>query len=142
MKVRSFSVSTSFAAALMTIILLKIFDIFHFIKWNPIGYAEKLHFATESIGIVKWVLLFLFIWIVCLIFYYISLIFMKIPVSITSLAIGILLAILMEWVFLDKGSFVKTLKVVSIPFICIVTMLVRFIMESAIFQSQDQPLSK
>jgi hypothetical protein len=68
--------------------------------------------------------------------------FAKIPVSITSIALGLLIAIALEWIILDADSIEKTIKKLSIPFICIVIVAVRFIMESAIFHSQDTPLGK
>ncbi|MEI4771399.1 hypothetical protein WAX74_17370 [Psychrobacillus sp. FJAT-51614] len=142
MKEKGLSVSTSFVAALICTFFLKVLDFFNWIKWSPIGYADKLQIFESFRDRWKWGILFIVVWFICFVFYYISLIFIKIPVSITSLAIGIILAIIMEWIFLDKSTLVKTIKHLSIPFICIVVMLVRFMMESAIFQAQDNPLSK
>lgn len=142
MKVKGLSISTSFVAALVCIVLLKVFELFHFIKWSPIGYTEKLHLLDSVKDYWKWSILFLAVWCICFVFYYLSLIFIKIPVSISSLALGILLAIAMEWIFLDESSLMKTLKHLSIPFMSIVILLVRFMMESAIFHAEDHPLSK
>lgn len=142
MKEKGLSVSTSFVAALICTLLLKVIDLFHWIKWSPIGYADKLQMFESVRALGKWFILFIVVWFICFVFYYISLIFIKIPVSITSLALGIILAIIMEWIFLDKDTLAKTIKHLSIPFICIVVILVRFMMESAIFHAQDNPLSK
>ncbi|QFF99416.1 hypothetical protein PB01_11595 [Psychrobacillus glaciei] len=142
MKLNGLSVSTSFVAALLCIFFLKMMEFFHFIKWNPIGYADKLEVFSKSKDYWKWIILFIGLWCFCIILYYISLIFIKIPVSISSLALGIILAVALEWLFLDKISVSKTIKHLSIPFICIVVMLLRFLMESAIFHMQDNPLSK
>ena len=117
-------------------------EIFEFIKWGPIGFARKIQLFTSIKNFWSWCILFIVVWCICIVFYYISLIFLKIPVTISSLALGILIAIILEWLILDKSSLIKTIKHVSIPFMCIVILLVRFMMESAIFHAQDNPLSK
>lgn len=142
MKFKGISLSTSFVAALTFSLLLKMMDKFHFIEWNPVGFSDKLQLFSSSHIVVKWIMLFFVIWFFCILLYYISLIFMKVPVSISSLGLGILLAFAIEWVILDENSMEKLIKHVSIPFMCIVIMSVRFLMESAIFQAQDHPLSK
>lgn len=142
MKVKGLSISTSFAATLVCIILLLIMDLFDFIKWSPIGFADKIQLFDSTPNYIKWSVLFIVIWGICILFYYISLIFLKIPVSISSLGIGILIAVFLEWLILDKSSFIETIKHLSIPFMCIIVILARFLMESAIFHAQDNPLSK
>lgn len=139
---KGLSISTSLVAALTTTILFKLLDFFHFIKWNPIGYAKTFQLLKESNVYIKWIILFLIIWGVCFLLYYVSLLFAKIPVSITSIAVGLLIAVALEWIILDTDSIEKTIKRISIPFICIVIVGVRFVMESAIFHSQDTPLGK
>ncbi|MEK3981241.1 hypothetical protein MKY37_19720 [Psychrobacillus sp. FSL K6-2836] len=139
---KGLSISTSLVAALTTTILFKLLDFFHFIKWNPIGYAKTFQLLKESNVYIKWISLFFIIWGVCFLLYYVSLLFAKIPVSITSIAVGLLIAVALEWIILDTDSIEKTIKRISIPFICIVIVGVRFVMESAIFHSQDTPLGK
>lgn len=139
---KGLSISTSLVAALTTTILFKLLDFFHFIKWNPIGYAKTFQLLKESNVYIKWIILFFIIWGVCFLLYYVSLLFAKIPVSITSIAVGLLIAVALEWIILDTDSIEKTIKRISIPFICIVIVGVRFVMESAIFHSQDTPLGK
>ncbi|QUG42085.1 hypothetical protein KD050_01945 [Psychrobacillus sp. INOP01] len=139
---KGLSISTSLVAALTTTVLFKLLDYFKFIKWNPIGYTKTFQLLKESNVYIKWVILFLFIWGICFLLYYVCLLFAKIPVSITSIALGLLIAVTLEWIILDADSLEKTIKKLSIPFICIVVVVVRFVMESAIFHSQDTPLGK
>lgn len=139
---KGLSISTSLVAALTTTILFKLLDFFHFIKWNPIGYTKTFQLLKGSNVYIKWIILFLIIWGACFLLYYVSLLFAKIPVSITSIALGLLIAVVLEWIILDTDSIEKTIKRISIPFICIVIVAVRFVMESAIFHSQDTPLGK
>ncbi|WP_277587458.1 hypothetical protein [Psychrobacillus antarcticus] len=139
---KGLSISTSLVAALGTTILFKFLDYFKFIKWNPIGYTKTFPLFKESNVFVKWIILFLFIWGICFLLYYVCLLFAKIPVSITSIVLGLLIAFTLEWFILDADSIDKTIKKLSIPFICIVIVAVRFVMESAIFHSQDNPLGK
>lgn len=134
---KGLSIITSLVAAIGTTVLFKLLDYFQFIKWNPIGYTKTFQLLKGSNVYLKWIILFLIIWGVCFLLYYISLLFVKIPVSITSIALGLLIAIALEWIILDTDSIEKTIKKISIPFICIVIVAVRFIMESAIFHSQD-----
>ena len=139
---KGLSIITSMVAAMGTTILFKLLDYFQFIKWNPIGYTKTFQFLNGSNVFIKWLILFLVIWGVCFLLYYVCLLFAKIPVSITSIALGLLIAIALEWIILDTDSFVKTIKKISIPFICIVIVAVRFVMESAIFHHQNDPLGK
>lgn len=139
---KGLSVITSLVAAMGTTILFKMLDYFQFIKWNPIGYTKTFQFLKGSNVYIKWLILFLVIWGICFLLYYVCLLFAKIPVSITSIAIGLIIAIALEWLILDTDSIEKTIKKISIPFICIVIVAVRFVMESAIFHSQDNPLGK
>jgi len=139
---KGLSIITSMVAAMGTTILFKLLDYFQFIKWNPIGYTKTFQFLNGSNVYIKWLILFLVIWGFCFLLYYVCLLFAKIPVSITSIALGLLIAIALEWIILDADSIVKTIKKISIPFICIVIVAVRFVMESAIFHHQDDPLGK
>lgn len=139
---KSIALSTSFAATLFLIVMLKILDFFHFIKWNPIGFYKMFHIFSKSHVFVKWGILFIIIWAVCIVLFYISMLFMKIPVSITSIAVGLLIAFVLEWIILDADTLEKTIKKMSIPFICIIIISTRFLMESSIFNAQDKPLGK
>lgn len=139
---KTLSISTSLVASLGVVIMLKMLSYFHFIKWNPVGFSHTFEMFSKSNVSVKWGVLFLFTWAVCIALYYISILFVKVPVSITSLVLGLLIAFVLEWIILDANSIEKTFKKLSIPFICIVLIFVRFLMESAIFHAQDSPLSK
>ena len=71
-----------------------------------------------------------------------GLLFVKIPVSITSITLCLIIAIVLEWIILRCRFNIENDKKISIPFICIVIVAVRFIMESAIFHYKDNPLEK
>lgn len=139
---KGLSISTSLVAAIGTTILFKLLDFFHFIKWNPIGYAKNFALLKDINVYIKWIILFFIIWGICFLLYYVCLLFAKIPVSITSIALGLLIAFTLEWIILDAGSIEKMIKKLSIPFTCIVIVAVRFVMESAIFHSKENPLGK
>ncbi|MFJ5768642.1 hypothetical protein [Psychrobacillus sp. NPDC093180] len=139
---KGLAISTSFTVALITVIMLRILDFFHFIKWDPVGFSDTFHVLKDSNAIIKWIILFIVVWAASIILYYISLVFMKIPVAITSIALGLLIAFILEWIILDANTIEKTIKKMSIPFICIIIVATRFLMESAIFHAQDKPLSK
>ncbi|MFJ8066703.1 hypothetical protein ACIQYS_19090 [Psychrobacillus sp. NPDC096426] len=139
---KGLAISTSFAAAVVTIIMFKILDLFHFIKWNPVGFSNTFQALKDSNAFIKWGILFIIVWAASIVLYYISLLFMKIPVAITSIVLGLLIAFALEWIILDAHSIEKTIKKMSIPFVCIIILSTRFLMESAIFHAQDKPLSK
>lgn len=139
---KGLAISTSFTVALITVIMLRILDFFHFIKWDPVGFSDTFHVLKDSNVFIKWIILFIVVWAASIILYYISLVFMKIPVAITSIALGLLIAFILEWIILDANTIEKTIKKMSIPFICIIIVATRFLMESAIFHAQDKPLSK
>ncbi len=136
------SVITSFVAAFAAVLLLKFLSYFNFVDWNPVGYTKKFDVFVENTWFVKWLVLFLLIWVIGIVLYFISIMFVKVPVSITSLILGLLIAVIAEWMIIDANSVVKTIKELSIPFICIVLILARFVVESAIFQYQDDPIGK
>lgn len=139
---KGLAISTSFAGTVIIVIMLKILDFFHFIQWDPVGFSDTFHILKDSNTFIKWGILFIIVWAGSIILYYISLLFMKIPVPITSIALGLLIAFVLEWIILDASSIEKTIKRMSIPFICIIILATRFLMESAIFHAQDKPLSK
>lgn len=139
---KGLAISTSFAVTLITVIMFKILDFFHFIKWDPVGFSDNFQALKDSNAFIKWGILFIIVWAASILLYYISLLFMKIPVAITSIALGLLIAFALEWIILDASSIEKTIKRMSIPFICIIILATRFLMESAIFHAQDKPLSK
>ena len=139
---KSLSIFTSITAAIVTVILLKMLSFFHFIKWSPVGFSKMFELFSKSNVYVKWGLLLIVTWVLCVALYYLSILFIKIPVSISSLVLGVILALVMEFIILDADSLEKTIEKISIPFICIVVIMTRFIMESAIFHAQDNPLGK
>ncbi|MCM3359887.1 MULTISPECIES: DNA helicase [unclassified Psychrobacillus] len=139
---KSLSVLTSLAAAIGITALLKFLHLFSFVKWNPVGFSKSFEMFEDTNVYLRWLVLFLVIWVISIVIYYISLLTSKVPVAISSLIFGILLAFVVEWLISDAGTMLKTMKKLSIPFICIVVIGMRFLMESAIFHSKDQPIAK
>ncbi|MBD7943904.1 MULTISPECIES: hypothetical protein [Psychrobacillus] len=138
---KSLSFFTSLAAAVVVTALLKFLHLFHFVKWNPVGYSKSFEMFDDTNVYLRWLVLFLVIWAISLVIYYISILTAKVPVAISSIIFGIILAFIVEWLISD-ATMIKTIKKTSIPFICIVVIGVRFLMESAIFHSKDQPIGK
>ena len=139
---KSLSVLTSLAAAIGMTVLLKFLHLFHFVKWNPVGFSKSFATFEDTNIYVRWLVLFLVIWAISIVIYYISILTAKIPVAVSSLVFGIVLAFAIEWLISDASTMLKTIKKLSIPFICIVIIGMRFLMESAIFHSKDQPIGK
>lgn len=126
---------TSIVASLFFVLSLKFFDVFHFIDWKPLGWSRRYHFFEESPGLLRWIILFLLIFIISLLLYYFAKLVKKAKPSAMSLIIGLLIALLIEWLIQRPNEIGGFLTDFSIPFGVLVLITTRFIVETAIFHS-------
>ncbi|MEK4229913.1 hypothetical protein [Solibacillus sp. FSL H8-0538] len=126
------SLMTSLVSAVFFAITLKLLHLFHLIKWKPVGYAKK--WEMEGVGTFgKWLLLIVALFVVAMLFYVVMQFVTRVPAIFTSFVIGLALAIVAEWVIFDYPAELTSFKKLSIPFIVMVIITLRFIFETASF---------
>lgn len=123
--------STSIVAACSFAIVLKVLHLFDLIKWSPVGFVKK--WKLENVATFeKWLLLLLFLFVAAILLYFICTL-ISIRPSVVSLILGCLIAVLAEWTIFRYPLEAASFKKLSIPFIVIVIITLRFIIETASF---------
>ncbi|MEK4628187.1 MAG: DNA helicase [Solibacillus sp.] len=125
------SILTCIVAACVLALLLKFLHLFHFIKWSPVGFTKKL--GIEDItAFEKWLIIILIFFVIALLLYYL---FVYIPIrpDIASILLGLAVAILVEWIIYRYPLELSSFKKLSIPFIVVIMIMFRFIIESAAY---------
>lgn len=125
---------TTFYAALFTLFALKSLQFFNFIKWSPIGWAEKWLIFGSKNEVLKWALLFVILLIAFAIFYFVSKLTVKISPAVTALVISVICAVALEWVVLSPTSLTEGVKSISIPFFSVIAVVSRFVTGTAVFE--------
>ena len=84
--------------------------------WLPIGFSKKYQLFEESHPFISWLFLAVVIFVVNFILYLIMQYVHNVPPFITSLVIGSLFAIIVEWIIYDLPAELYSFKKLSIPF--------------------------
>ncbi|MCW1927137.1 hypothetical protein [Bhargavaea beijingensis] len=129
---------TAGAVSLMLAAGLKFLHYFKFIKWNPTGWAERYGIFADRPWEIKWLLLFVAIYVISLVSYYLFALSWKWKVSITAAAAGLLIAGLIEWMIARPENFGDFRKALSVPFAALILIATRFVMETAVFSKKQQ----
>lgn len=124
---------TSIAASLFLTFSLKMLSIFKFIKWNPIGFTKNLFILEDSHPLIQWLFLVFIIFVVTFILYIIMQFVELVPAFLTSLILGAIIALVIEWIIFDLPAELSSFKKLSIPFMVIIVMTARFVFETAVF---------
>ncbi|HWK24008.1 MAG TPA: hypothetical protein VNS08_13330 [Ureibacillus sp.] len=127
------AIMTSLFASIFLTVSLKILSLFHFIKWSPVGYAKRLNILESSHWSIKWFFLLIVIFLITLLFYFAMQFVEMVPSFITSLVIGVILALICEWVIFDLPAELSSFKKLSIPFMVTIVMAARFVFDTAAF---------
>lgn len=121
---------TAITVSLFITVSLKFLHIFHFITWNPISFLKHITYMEWS-TFEKWAILFLLLSVVAVAIYFIAqTVLGKSPLAF-SLIVGLIIAIAIEWNVLDLSLELSSLKKISIPFVVIILMALRFVAETA-----------
>lgn len=127
---------TAFFSALFTVLSLKFLHLFNFISWSPIGWTKKgMMFASTHI-VFHWALLFIILTVVFAILYFVVSFTTSIPPSVTSLIITILAVFAIEWTIGSPKTPFDAIKSLSIPFLSIIAIVLRFITGTAVFMKK------
>ncbi|RUL56944.1 MULTISPECIES: hypothetical protein [Lysinibacillus] len=127
------AVVTSIFASIFLTISMKVLSLFHFVKWSPVGYTKRLGILENSHWSIKWLFLLIIVFLITLIFYLIMQYIILVPHFLTSLVIGALLALIIEWFIFELPAELSSFKKLSIPFMVTVIVTARFVFETAAY---------
>lgn len=106
---------------------------FSFVKWSPIGWADKWPQVNSYHYSIKWALLFIGLFIIFAILYILSSFTGAIPPSLSAIIIGLIGIIILEWIISEPRSPLAVFKTISYPFLAIIAITLRFITGTATF---------
>lgn len=130
---------TSIFAALLMAFALKFLHFFMFINWSPVGWSKKWKLFTADHLMhyfVNWMLLIVALILFFAIVYLLTSFLYKVPPSILSLVIGVIFVVIIEWFIEKPVSLKETFLSLSIPFIVIVLIVLRFLVGTAVFMKK------
>ena len=128
---------TAFVNALVLALCLKGLHYFHLIKWHPIGFYKKWNWFEDSSKLFQWTFFIILLFIIGIFLYMTMRYVYIIPAVFSSLLLGLLVTITLEWIVLDLPLQLTSFKKLSIPFIVIVVCLLRFLLETANFHQKE-----
>lgn len=121
---------TSIVSAIWLAVSLKFLHFFKFIDWRPVGFIKK--WGVKD-AFSAWLLFIIILFVVAFIIYFITQYSWRVPAFLTSLIIGVALALATEWIIFDLPADKASFKKLSIPFIVLVVITCRFLIETATF---------
>lgn len=128
---------TAFVNALVLALCLKGLHYFNLIKWHPIGFYKKWNWFEDSSKLFQWTFFIILLFLIGLFLYMTMRYVYIIPAVFSSLLLGLLVTIILEWIVLDLPLQLTSFKKLSIPFIVIVVCLLRFLLETANFHQKE-----
>lgn len=126
---------TAIAVALFLTVSLKFLHVFHLITWNPISFLKNVTYVEWS-TFEKWFVLFLILSVAAVILYFISVTILGKSPLVFSLILGIIISVAIEWEVLNLSLKWSSVKEISIPFVVIVLIALRFVAETAQYNTQ------
>lgn len=130
---------TALVAGLLTALSLKFLKVFHFVKWSPIGWSQKWDIIAKESAIAKWLVLIIILVLLFIALYSVLHITSKISPSITSIVLAVILVCAVEWTISRPVSIESAFKSVSIPFLCLIAIITRFVVGTAVFMKNELP---
>lgn len=127
---------TALFAAIFTTISLKFLHFFNFIHWSPIGWLKFWTGKGWMNEYGKWALLFLVLFVVCLVFYAISKWTTAIPPMVTAIAISLIITAAVDWTIGMPHTLKEGIKAFSIPFFSINAIVSLFIIGTAVYMKK------
>ncbi len=121
---------TAVVIALVFTVSLKGLHLFKLIKWNPIHFLQKVE-KFEWTTLACWMVLFFILFAVA----YVLLVVFELPIFISplvvSLVFGLVLAFVVEWQVRNLPIEWTSIKKLSVPFIVLLLISMRFLTETA-----------
>lgn len=124
---------TAICSSLFTTVSLKFFQLFNFIEWSPIGWAEKwrsfsyLHFS------IQWAILFIGLALLYALIYVAVSFTTSIPPSVTALIIAVIGVLSIEWSIHSPSTPSAAIGSVSMPLLALLAIVMRFITGTSVY---------
>lgn len=124
---------TAFFSAIIMTISLKFMELFSFIHWSPIGWGEKASLFSTLHFSVKWGLLFLGLFLLFLAIYMIMFHLHAIPPAMSAIFFTVVGVVGVEWLIQGSKTPWEMMQAISIPFLSVTAIILRFISGTAVF---------
>ena len=129
-------VYTAVFSALFMVLSLMFMELFSFIKWSPIGWAERSAYFEPLHFTIKWGMLFLGLMAIFAVIYILTSFLDSIPPGVSALFIGIIGLIALEWFISEPKSPVEVITSISIPLLATTAIVLRFIAGTAVYHKE------
>lgn len=129
---KTFILTSIFAAMFMTL-SLSFMQLFDFIKWSPVGWTKTWNLFSTAHFSVKWAVLFLALVVIFAILYVATSYLDSIPPGVSAIFLGVVGVIAIEWMISEPKSLLDLAKSVSIPFLAITAIVLRFMTGTSVF---------
>ena len=120
----------STAHALVFTGILGFLHVFKFIKWHPLNWSETFQIFPHSHVSIKWMLTFLIVFLIINVVMGLLLLVKKIPAIATSIVVGIVVWLLLEWTIYKNISHIRWH---SIPMLTVIMLICRALTETIVY---------
>ena len=111
-------------------------ELFSFIKWSPIGWAERSAYFQPLHFMIKWGVLFLGLMAIFAVIYILISFLESIPPAVSALFIGVIGMIALESFINEPKPPVEIIKSISIPLLATTAIVLRFIAGTAVYHKE------
>ena len=122
--------SIAAAHAFVFTLMLAFLKAFKFIKWHPLKWTERYYFFPMAPNYTKWILTFAFVLVFVMLAIGVFAVLRKMPAIFTSLAVGFLFWLLLEWVIYKDFSHIGWH---SVPVLTAILLVVRALAETVVY---------
>ena len=129
---KTFVYTSIFSAIFMTL-SLSFIHLFNFIKWSPVGWTKEWRFFSSAHYSIKWMVLLLALVIIFAVLYIVFSFLDAISPAVLAIVFGVIGIIALEWFISEPKTPIEVVKSISIPFIAITAIVLRFISGTAVF---------
>ncbi len=120
----------SSAHAVVFTCILGFLHVFKFIKWHPLNWTETFQIFPHSHVSIKWILTFFIVFLIINIAMGVLLLAKKIPAIPSSILIGFIIWILLEWAIYKDFSRIGWH---SIPILTVILLISRALAETIVY---------
>lgn len=132
---------TSIVNSMVILLFLKFFHAFHFIKWHPTAFMKSIVIIRDFGSLEKWFTLGVMIAIATGVLFFATMFVVALPNTVTSIMIATVICVIVySFIFSFQYEWDKW-KTISIPFVALIMISVRFIVETSTFYTKEKLFS-
>ena len=124
---------TALCSSIFTTVSLKFFQLFNFIEWSPIGWAENWRSFAYMHFSIQWALLIIGLTLLYALIYTAVSFTTSIPPSVTALIIAVIGVLAVEWSIHSPSTPSAAIGSVSMPLLALLAIVMRFITGTAVY---------